>query len=94
MFLQYFSGAQVFSMSFDDEGKCYKYTKSYPIDGTSGNCGGLGGLFGILHIKPGSVPFPEGCPWNSLEWQVWNDRVPQIGGEWNTLLGALGLKRE
>ena len=82
-------------MSFDNEGRCYKFTGGYSVDATSENCGGLGGLFGILHhyIKPGSLPFPEGRPWRpSLEWQVWYDRVPQIGHEWNNFTRALYSK--
>jgi len=93
-YLKIQSTAQVFSMSFDDDGKCYKFTGGYPVDRSSGNCDGLGGLFGILHcIKPGCLPFPEGYPWTpSLEWQVWHDRVPMIGQEWKNFLDALGLR--
>lgn len=87
--------AQVFSMSFNDEGKCYKFTGGYPVDRTSGNCGGLGGLLGILHcIKPRGLPFTEGRPWSpSLEWQLWYDRVPQMVEECRNILTNLGLRR-
>ena len=60
---------QVLSFSFDREGRCYKFTGGYSIDKTIGNCGGLGGVLGIIHaVKPGSIPFPEAKPWKaSLE---------------------------
>ena len=81
---------QVFSLSFDKEGKVYKFTGGYPVDRTAGNCGGLGGLFGIIHnIKPNTLPFPEGRPWvPSVEWNMWSKRVPQIAEEYNNFLEA------
>ena len=81
---------QVFSVSFDREGKVYKFTGGYPVDRSAGNCGGLGGLFGIIHnIKENTLPFPEGKPWKpSLEWEIFSKRVPVIGEEWNSILNA------
>jgi len=76
---------QVLSMSFDREGKCYKYTGGYSIDKTIGNCGGLGGVFGIIHaLKPGSLPFPEAKPWTpSLEWEALAKHVPEATFHWS-----------
>ena len=81
---------QVFSVSFDREGKVYKFTGGYPVDRSAGNCGGLGGIFGIIHnIKENTLPFPEGKPWKpSLEWEIFSKRVPVIGEEWNSVLNA------
>lgn len=75
---------QVLSMSFDREGRCYKFTGGYSIDKTIGNCGGLGGVFGIIHaIKPGSIPFPEAKPWKpSLEWEAFAKHVPEAQFHW------------
>jgi len=74
---------QIFSFSFDEEGRVFKFTGGYPIDRTIGNTGGLGALFGIIHAIGGSLPFPEGAPWKpSLEWETWIRRLPQIGKEW------------
>jgi len=74
---------QVFSMSFDQEGRCYKFTGGYCVDRTTGNCGGLGGLFGIIHSVGGSLPFPEGKPWRpSLEWEIFSKRVPELLKWW------------
>jgi len=75
---------QMFSYSFDEEGRAYKFTGGYPIDRTVGNCGGLGGLFGIIHAIGGSLPIgPEGNPWKpSLQWEAWVKRFPLISREW------------
>merc|ERR1712038_1562035 len=75
---------QVFSYSFDEEGRAFKFTGGYPVDRTVGNCGGLGGLFGIIHAVGGSLPIgPEGKPWQpSLQWEAWVKRFPQIAKEW------------
>ena len=81
---------QVFSVSFDKEGKVYKFTGGYPVDRSAGNCGGLGGLFGIIHnIRPNVLPFPEGKPWKpSMEWDIFSKRVPIIAEEWDSVLNA------
>jgi len=81
---------QVFSVSFDKEGKVYKFTGGYPVDRSAGNCGGLGGLFGIIqNIKANVLPFPEGRPWKpSLEWDIFVKRVPQIAEEWQSVLNT------
>ena len=47
---------QVLSLSFDNDGKCYKFTGGYSVDRTIGNTDGLGGVFGIGKIvKKSSV---------------------------------------
>ena len=76
---------QVLSFSFDREGRCYKFTGGYSIDKTIGNCGGLGGVLGIIHaVKPGSIPFPEAKPWKaSLEWEAFAKHVPEITFHWS-----------
>lgn len=77
---------QVLSMSFDNEGRCYKFTGGYSIDRTVGNCGGLGGVFGIIHALGGSLPFPESKPWiPSLEWEALGKHIPEIGKEWKKI---------
>ena len=56
------------------------------IDRTVGNCGGLGGLFGIIHALGGSLPFPESKPWvPSLEWEALAKHIPEIGNEWKKI---------
>ena len=81
---------QVFSVSFDKEGKVYKFTGGYSVDRSAGNCGGLGGLFGVVHsIKPNVLPFPEARPWKpSIEWDIFVKRVPQIAEEWKSVIGS------
>jgi len=76
---------QVLSFSFDKEGRCYKFTGGYSIDKTIGNCGGLGGVLGIIHaIKPGSIPFPEAKPWKpSLQWEAFAKHIPEISFHWS-----------
>lgn len=77
---------QLLSMSFDREGRCYKFTGGYSIDRTVGNCGGLGGVLGIIYSVGGSLPFPEAKPWKpSLEWEAYSKRIPEIGKEWKKL---------
>jgi len=74
---------QVLSMCFDEEGRCYKFTGGYSIDRTIGNCGGLGGVFGVIHSLGGSLPFPEAKPWKpSLEWEALAKRLPEAWYEW------------
>jgi len=76
---------QCLSMSFDKEGRCYKFTGGYSIDRTTGNCGGLGGLFGIIHSIGAALPFPEAKPWKpSLEWEAFSKRIPEIGKVWES----------
>ena len=77
---------QLLSMSFDNEGRCYKFTGGYPVDRTVGNTGGLGGVFGIVHALGKNLPFPEAQPWKpSFRWQVFYKRVPQIQADWKGL---------
>ena len=75
---------QVFSFSFDNEGRVYKFTGGYPVDRTVGNAGGLGGLFGIVHAIGAELPLgPESKPWKpSLEWEAWAKRTGQLTKEW------------
>ena len=74
---------QVFSMSFDTEGRCYKFTGGYSVDRTIGNCGGLGGLFGMIHSVGGILGFTEGKPYKpSLEWEAYSKRIPEIQRAW------------
>jgi len=76
---------QVLSMSFDREGRCYKFTGGYSVDRTAGNCDGLGGVFGMIHSIGGSLPFPEGKPWKpSLEWEAFAKHIPEIEKAWGT----------
>jgi len=75
---------QVLSMSFDHDGRCYKFTGGYSIDKTIGNCGGLGGVLGIIHsVSPGSIPMPEAKPWKpSLEWEAFAKHIPEALFHW------------
>mmetsp|Transcript_64093 Transcript_64093/g.77065 ORF Transcript_64093/g.77065 Transcript_64093/m.77065 type:complete len:305 (-) Transcript_64093:217-1131(-) len=76
---------QVFSMSFDETGKCYKLTGGYNVDRSVGDTGGLGGVFGIVTALGGSLPFPEGKPWKrSLLWEAFSLRAPQIMMNWKS----------
>lgn len=77
---------QMLSISFDEQGKCYKLTGGYCVDRTSGNTSNLGGIFGPLNaIRPGLLPFPEGRPWSpSLTWEALILRAPQIGKDYKT----------
>ena len=71
---------QAFSMTFDTEGRCYRFTGGYSVDKSTGNCGGLGGLFGMIYCTGKNLPFPEGKPWKpSLEWEALSKRLPLIG---------------
>jgi len=77
---------QRFSMSFDEEGKCYKLTGGYCVDRAVGDTKGLGGMFGIITALGGSIPLPEGRPWKrSLMWEALSLRVPQIVDDWKKL---------
>jgi len=74
---------QVFSMSFDESGRCYKLTGGYNVDRTCGDTQGLGGMFGIITALGGSLPFAEGKPWKrSLLWEALSLRLPQIIMDW------------
>lgn len=85
---------QVLSVSFDAEGKVYKLTGGYCVDRSSGDTGGLGGLFGIIHALGGSLPFPEGRPWRpSLEWEAGAKRLPQVQKEWQSLFGQTNASK-
>jgi len=78
---------QVFSMSFDESGRCYKLTGGYCVDRTCGDTQGLGGMFGIITALGGSLPFPEGKPWkHSLMWDALSLRVPQVIMDWTNQL--------
>lgn len=79
---------QCFSMSFDEESKCYKLTGGYCVDRSVGDTHGLGGMFGIVNALGGSFPFPEGRPWKrSLMWEAFALRAPQIVMDWKKCLG-------
>jgi len=74
---------QVFSMSFDEGGKCYKLTGGYSVDRAVGDTMGLGGMFGIVTALGGKLPFTEGKPWKrSLLWEALALRVPQMIMDW------------
>jgi len=77
------SPPQVLSMSFNTEGLCYKLTGGYSVDRTVGNTGGLGGVFGLIHAIGGSLPFPEGKPWEpSMRWELFSFHLPSIAKIW------------
>jgi len=78
---------QVFSMSFDPAGKCYKLTGGYNVDRSVGDTKGLGGMFGIIvALELTKLPFPEGRPWQrSLMWEAFSLRIPQIIEDWKKL---------
>lgn len=75
---------QMLSISFDEQGKCYKLTGGYCVDRTSGNCSNLGGIFGPINaVRPGLIPLPEARPWSpSLMWEAFVLRTPQIGKDY------------
>ena len=78
---------QCFSMSFDEDGKCYKLTGGYSVDRSVGDTQGLGGVFGILTaLGLMTLPFAEGRPWKrSLMWEAVTLRIPQIIEDWKIL---------
>ena len=78
---------QCFSMSFDQDGKCYKLTGGYNVDRAVGDTQGLGGMFGIITgLGLFKLPFPEGRPWQrSLMWEALSLRAPQIVEDWRAL---------
>jgi len=78
---------QCFSMSFDENGKCYKLTGGYCVDRSAGDTEGLGGIFGIIHgLGLTKLAFPEGRPWKrSLMWEAFSLRIPQIMLDWKAL---------
>lgn len=79
---------QVLSVSFDDAGLCYKMTGGYVVDRTAGDqdCGGLGGMFGVVTALGLSLPFREGRPWQrSPAWEAFALRVPQLLKDWKRL---------
>lgn len=75
---------QAFSVSYDQEGRVYKFTGGYPIDKTVGNAGGLGGVLGIIYALGGRLPLgPEAKPWEpSLQWEAMAKRLGQLQKEW------------
>lgn len=81
---------QCFSMSFDQDGKCYKITGGYNVDRSVGDTEGLGGMFGIVHgLGLMKLPFTEGRPWKrSLLWEAFALRVPQVVDDWKALLST------
>ncbi len=78
---------QCFSMSFDQDGKCYKLTGGYNVDRSVGDTQGLGGMFGIVTgLGLMKLPFPEGRPWKrSLLWEAFSLRVPQVIEDWKAV---------
>ena len=83
---------QCFSMSFDQDGKCYKLTGGYNVDRSVGDTQGLGGMFGIVTgLGLMKLPFAEGRPWKrSLMWEALSLRVPQIVEDWKALSTVKG----
>jgi len=79
---------QCFSMSFDEDNRCYKLTGGYCVDRSVGDSNGLGGMFGIVNALGGSLPLPEARPWKrSLMWEALTLRAPQIAMDWKKCLG-------
>jgi len=64
---------QTISLTFNEEGKCTRYTGGYVMDKTVGNSGGLGGVFGPLYAIGRGLPFPEAKPYSkSIQFQLFN----------------------
>lgn len=64
---------QAISLTFNEAGKCTKYTGGYVMDKEVGNSGGLGGVFGPLYAIGKPLPFPEARPWSaSLQYRLFN----------------------
>jgi len=79
---------QCCSASFDEHGKCYKFTGGYVVDRSVGDTSGLGGIFGILTgLDLVSLPFPEGRPWKpSMMWEAFTLRLAQIQDDWRAIM--------
>jgi len=87
---QIYCPPQVFSFSFDDRMKCYKFTGGYPVDRTVGNTGGLGGLFGLVHAIGGVLPFSEGRPMiTSFGFDAFMYYIPNVVENASALLYSL-----
>lgn len=57
------SPVQAHSVTFNDKGEITKLTIGYVLDKETGNTGGLGGVFGLLHGIGYGLPFPEAQPY-------------------------------
>lgn len=64
------ASTQIGSLTFNAEGKLEKLTGGYIMDRDLGNCGGLGGVFGLFYAIGKPLPFPEGQPWKT-SWRYW-----------------------
>lgn len=64
------TGPQVGSFIFNNEGKLRKMTVGYVVDKDVGNCGGLGALFGFLYAIGHPLPVPEAKPYK-ISFQLW-----------------------
>lgn len=57
------SPVQAHSVTFNEQGEITKLTIGYVLDKETGNTGGLGGVFGLLHGIGYGLPFPEAQPY-------------------------------
>ncbi len=57
---------EAISMSFNEEGLCYKVSAGYVLDKLDGNSNGLGGYRGIIESVSGSIPVWEKTSYNDL----------------------------
>ena len=60
---------EAISMSFNEEGLCYKVSAGYVLDKLEGNSNGLGGYRGIIESVSGSIPVWEKTSYNDLIFQ-------------------------
>lgn len=56
---EYEGAPEALSLSFNDQGLCYKATAGYIIDKEQGNTKGLGGIYGILEAIGSPLPWWE-----------------------------------
>ena len=78
---------QCMGVVVDAEGKVEKFNMGTPVDRTSGNTGGMGGLFAYLHFVGKPLPIPECRPYRR-SWQF--ALLDKVG----SLLSKLAKKKE
>jgi len=85
---------QVQSMLFDEHGRCYQLTVGYSCDRQTGNTGGLGAVFGLMHAIGKTLPFPEAQPWKPSPPYRLGLRLAKVGERFGFGPGVASVKRK
>ena len=83
---------QAQSMLFDEQGRCYQLTVGYSCDRQTGNTGGLGAVFGLMHAIGKTLPFPEARPWKPSPPYRLGLRLAKVGERFGFGPGVSQLK--